>query len=75
MGGESSGPHDTVRLVECDVSLRPDYVALSHAWGLGEHRPLVTVGDNVEAHKTGIQTPALSGRKISLDRFSLHHSR
>lgn len=46
--------------MECDVTLPPDYIALSHAWGLGKHRPLETVRDNVEEHKTEIKTDALS---------------
>lgn len=60
IGRESPGSLDTVRLVECDVTLPPDYIALSHAWGLGKHRPLETVGDNFEEHKTEIKTDALS---------------
>jgi hypothetical protein len=50
---------DTIRLVECDVTALPDFIALSHAWGPRKHRPLKTVKKNVEKHKIGIETAAL----------------
>ena len=46
--------------MECDGTPPPDYIALSHAWGSGEHRPLETVGDNVDEHRAQIMTDALS---------------
>jgi hypothetical protein len=54
------GSLDTIRLVECDVTAPPDYIALSHSWGPRTHKPLETVKDNVEKHKIGIETAALS---------------
>lgn len=56
----STGSSDTIRLVDFDGSVVPDYLALSHAWGFGEDRPLKTVKGNFEIHKTGIETASLS---------------
>jgi len=54
------GSSDTIRLVVCDVIAPPGYIALSHSWGPGEHKPLETLKENIEEHKIGIQTAALS---------------
>jgi hypothetical protein len=60
IGQESMSSSDTIRLVECDVTAPPDYIALSHSWGPVEHKPLETVKNNIDEHKIGIQTVALS---------------
>jgi hypothetical protein len=60
IGQESMGSSDTIRLVECDITAPPGYIALSHSWGSGEHKPLETRKHNIEEHKIGIQTVALS---------------
>jgi hypothetical protein len=60
IGQESTGPSDTIRLVECDVNAPPDFIALSHSWGPGEHKPVKTIRNNIEKHKIGIETAALS---------------
>jgi hypothetical protein len=60
IGQESIGSSDTIRLVECNVTALPDFIALSHSWDPGEHKPLKTVKDNIQKHKIGIKTAALS---------------
>jgi hypothetical protein len=60
IGQEPTGSLDNIRLVECDVDAPPDFIALSHSWGPGEHKPLNTVKNNIERHKIGIETAALS---------------
>jgi hypothetical protein len=46
--------------VECDVNAPPDFIALSHSWGPGEQKPVKTIRNNIEKHKIGIETAALS---------------
>ena len=60
IGQDSMDSSDTIRLVECDVTAPPDFIALSHAWGPGKHRPLKTVKQNIEKHESGIETVVLS---------------
>jgi hypothetical protein len=56
----STGSCNTFRLVECDVTTSPDFIALSHARDPRGHKTLKTVKDNVGRHGFGIETVALS---------------
>lgn len=60
IGQGSTCSSGTIRPVECDVAAPPDFVALSHAWGPGEYKPLKTVKGNIEKHNIAIGTVALS---------------
>lgn len=51
---------DVIRLVEFGDTASPEYIALSHCWGLGVEQPIKTVRENIESRKTGIETISLS---------------
>ena len=60
LGLQSQDVPDTVRLVESVDTSSPEYIALSHCWGIGVEQPIKTVKNNIELRKTGIETASLS---------------